>query len=191
ALRKTPAGTHLLERAGRIKVTRYTVRRDKNRPEEIEGQSRTVVKRLAPHADDPPLSLQMALLADGVAESGRKMAWVDNGVVKLTRAVMGLDVQLAGTVAALAADGMPTKERRLIVVDRVGYRLHAVDVAKQAAGREWALEVRILLFESRRQAPPFFRGKPLHNRLEHVTVSNSEIGDGMASGAEDVRHLQL
>src|SRR5437588_874048 len=75
---------------------------------------------------------EVALLADGVAQFGRQPAGIDDGVVGAARRLIPLtpaDVQCAGSVAALAADGIALKDRLSVAIDRLANRLDVVAVA--------------------------------------------------------------
>src|SRR5262245_23391865 len=80
------------------------------REKQVQRQTRAEVVQAAPVADGPHLAFEVALLANGLAECPVEAARVDNGVVGAFRqrllAAARRDVQLAGTVAALAADGV-------------------------------------------------------------------------------------
>src|SRR4051812_9109658 len=89
----------------------------------------------------------MTLLADRLAQR-RLQALRADDVVLAGRP----RVQLAGAVAALAADGVPADDRFVIAVARVFDRLDAVDVTVQAGAGDDPADARPRR-EARRQIP--------------------------------------
>ena len=90
----------------------------------------------------------MTLLTDGLAQAVLQLPRVDDRVVRAGGHVglaMPSHMQLAGAVAALAADAVALEDRLAVVVDRVGHVIHAVGVAEQTVRSDGPIEVGILL----------------------------------------------
>ena len=62
------------------------------------------------------------------------MSRVDNGEVGLGGPPATLHVSLAWSVAALTADRMSLKDRRLVAIQRPGYRVELIGVTEKASG---------------------------------------------------------
>src|SRR5262245_9823451 len=91
-------------------------------PEGLRRQAGAEVVKLAAAVQTAERSLEVALLADGLAECRLQPARVDDGVVHRIRDRLGphaaSDVQLPGAVTALAADRVPVEHRFGVAVHR-------------------------------------------------------------------------
>src|SRR5436309_984060 len=97
----------------------------------------------------------MTLLANRLAQVRPQASRIHNRIVQAVHGFVGLpacNVQFAGAMTALAADGGASEDRRAIPVQGVRYRLSLVAVAEDATRLN--LPVREHLGrESRRQIP--------------------------------------
>src|SRR5215213_1584780 len=119
----------------------------------MKRQAGAVVELAAAARHHSLLALQVALLANGVAERHLQPGRVDDavvGAVRRPRAVPA-DVQLARPVAALAADRVAPEGRLAVAVDRALDVVSVVAVAEQAPRRDRAAEVLIADLVARRQ----------------------------------------
>src|SRR5207247_9253268 len=87
------------------------------------------------------LSVETTLLTDGIPQGGRQLARVDNRVLHSVPTFLGLNVQLAGSMATLAADRVAAKDGLLIAIDCACDRFHLIGRAKQAKRFGWPLEL--------------------------------------------------
>src|SRR5207302_866341 len=82
---------------------------DKDRQEQVQGQTGTVIERVPAVAQDTILSLKVALLTDGFPQLGSQMARIYDRIIP-SLVLLGLlvpaNVQLAGTMTPLAANGI-------------------------------------------------------------------------------------
>src|SRR5262249_15075580 len=145
-------------------------------------------------AQDAELAVEVALLADGLAQGRLEAPRVDDGVVQLPlpglAALVPADVQLAGAVAALAADGVTTEDGLPVAVDGVLDRLGPVGVAEHAHGHDRAVEVGVVLAVAGRQVPGPPGGVPADRRLEEAAVLLDQVAVPARAGADDVAHLR-
>ena len=165
---ETAALIHLLDVADGPAARPKFGRADENGPELVQRQPRPVVERLPATPLLAPFTLEVALLADPLTQLGRQVAGIDNGVVEVSGR-LGLlapftNVQLAGTVAALAANGEAAEEGRFVAIERIGDRLDPVGVTEQAARHDDPL-ARENRGEARRQVPGVCLREPAHRRL--------------------------
>src|SRR5579884_1854768 len=136
------AGIHLLDVAGELAGTALAHRSDKHGPEIGKRQSGPEIEGLpspAEHASNP---LQMALLADRLAQGRRQAGGIDDGIVG-SRQRPGLrlaDVQFARPVAALTANRQAIEYRLLIAIAGSADRLGLVGVAEQTECRHGSLQ---------------------------------------------------
>src|SRR5262249_13854635 len=96
-----------------------------------------------------------------------------------------LDVQLAGAVAALAADGVPLEHRLPVAVCRVLHRLRLVAVAEQAARPNGPAKVQVPRRVAWGQVPAAGLRIPRDRRLEKVSIMIDEVGTSTTARAED------
>src|SRR5262249_584771 len=123
------------------------------------------------------LALQVALLADGVAQWHVQVLGVDDGVVEALARPPGAaapGVQLARAVTALAADSVAPEDPRAVAVQRALDVLVVVAVGEQTARRDQAAEVPVADFVTRRQVPSLVVRVPRQRRLEEVAVPPDE-----------------
>src|SRR5262249_32220693 len=147
-----------------------------------------------PPADDALLALEVALLADRLAQGVLQPGGVDDGVVAprdLLARLPAADVQLAGAVAALAADGVAVEDRLPVAVERVRDVVRVVAVAEQAAGRDGAAEVLVAHLVAGGQVPAAPLGVPGERRLEEVAVAGDRVTTRPRPGADGEVHLGL
>ena len=107
----------------------------------------------------------MALLADCFAQCQLQSCWIDD--VVLLRA---LRMQLAGAMAALAADGVAVEYGLLIAVARSFNGLHAVGMAIQALCSHQPACARRASKAGREVPNPLLR-KPAHSSLKDIAVT--------------------
>ena len=168
--------------------------RDKDRHKQVQRQARTVVEHIPAPPSHPGDSLKVTLFANRVAQGGIEPAGVHNrrpvGVV-LIAGLPGPHVQIAGTVAALAADGHALEDRRAVAINCVRDRLDRVGVAKQARRLGRPLEQPEVAAVSRRQVPALLLGVPGDRRLEQAAVTLAEVRERAGARADDVLHFGL
>src|SRR5262249_55245763 len=122
------AQLHLLDVVDRVWIVQVGV--DENVPELAQWHSGAAVEQRAPAAQHAGRALEVALLAAGVAQPRLQLRRVDDRV----RLPAHRDVQLAGPMAALAADrGLGAEKRLLVLVHLAGDGLDAVGMAEEAA----------------------------------------------------------
>ena len=96
--------------------------------------------------EDAHLSLQVTLVANGFAQRGRQPARVDDRIVLFGnrfRSLAVVDMKLAWSVTALAADRRAVEDRRPVTVHRLIPRVRLVAVTEQALHRNGPIRVRI------------------------------------------------
>ena len=164
---------HLLDVAG-VAVLRGQPRPDEHRLEPRQRQTGSVVLQVAAVPLDPLLAQQVALFADVVAQQRRQVARVDDARPGPGDVQRLADVQLAGAVAALAADRMPPEDRRLVAVLRPRHVRDPVGVAIQALGGDRPLEPVGLLGIARREAPVPLLRVPGDRRLEQEAAPRGQ-----------------
>ena len=125
---------HLLDLADEAVLGRAGGRLE-HRPELMERQPRPIILIATIHLHDAPMAHQVALLADRISERGLQLGGVDDRHVPAIDDGRDCDVELAGPVAALAADRVALEDRWPITVDRARHRLDPVRVAVQAEGQ--------------------------------------------------------
>ena len=108
----------------------------------MDGKTRPVILDPAVDPLDALVADQVALLADGVPKRGLQTRGVDDRHVPAADELGMRDMELAGPVAALAADRVALEDRRPIPVERAAdHRLDPVGVAEQACGLDRSVEM--------------------------------------------------
>src|SRR5947209_18574211 len=110
----------------------------------MQGQARPIIEHGSATLDHGGFSLQVALLANGIAKLRGQVPGVDDGVVRVLRydALLSAGhVQRSRSVAALAADRMLPKQRRLVLVGAVFDRFGVVAVAMNTTRQDFAIEM--------------------------------------------------
>jgi hypothetical protein len=135
---KTAAGVHLFDLTDGPEVIGHLGRKHKDGAKLEQGQTGAKVEDLlaAPDYSTAELSLQMALLANRLAQGWVEAAGIDNRIVQALKNLTArapVHVQFPWAVAAFTTNGKPPREKGLgIAVHRVGDGLEVVGVAKQA-----------------------------------------------------------
>jgi hypothetical protein len=158
----------------------------------LKGKARTIIERTPAAPHDADFSLKMALLTDGFPQNRLQMAGIDDRGIPaghLFAPLMPADVQLARSVATLAADGISLENRRTIPVQGVGYLLDAVAVAEQASRGNEPGEVMVVRSVSGRQIPDMSLGIPRDRRLKEITVMVDQVRSTSRAGTD--RELDL
>jgi hypothetical protein len=127
---KATAAVDLLGMASGCLAVTEIVRPHKHRQKQVQGKARPIVEELSPASQNAAFSLKMALLADGVAQGRSQPAGVNNGVLHSLIVLLGLDVQFARSMTALAADGVAAKDRQLVTVYGVRDGFHLIAMAE-------------------------------------------------------------
>ena len=107
-----------------------------------QGQARAIIEGIAAQAVDALIADQVALLADVPAEDRVEVPWVDDRQVTAARELLVPRVELAGPVAALAADRIAPEDRLLVTIRGEGDGLDAVGMTEQAIGIDRPVEMR-------------------------------------------------
>ena len=98
-------------------------------------QTGTIIERSSAAMEDAHFALKVALLANRFTQRRCQAAGIDNGIIlagdRLT-SFATLNMELAGPMTALAADGKTLEDRQPIPVNRVFNGISMVAVAKQA-----------------------------------------------------------
>jgi len=105
------AAVHLLDVVDGLPIATGCVGGDEDRPERIQGEPRAEIVQPSTLADNPGDALEVALLADRLAETPAQFAGVD-----YVEPIQAPDVPLSGPMTALAADGVAGKDRRFVAV---------------------------------------------------------------------------
>src|SRR5262245_27177394 len=185
------AGVHLFDLTDRLVVVREVRRTHEDGQVVVQRQPGPVLVRLFAWPRDSAFALQVALLAHAFAQAGRQVLRVNDGTVDPVDHLTALDVQLAGAVAAFAADGVALEDRRLEAVVGVLHRLGPVGVAKEAGGGNGPLEVLMPSFVAGRQVPSLFLREPADGRLVQVAIGVDEEGVAARTRAQRELHLRL
>src|SRR5260370_39801173 len=114
ALLEATALIHLLDVVDRLRVVLIR-RMNRDRPEIAQRHSGPKIEQPPAATQEPVFALEVALLADGLAQLRREVLWIDNGII-LALGRRSRDVQLAGAVTALAADGRAAKDRFFVSI---------------------------------------------------------------------------
>src|SRR5258708_2798851 len=107
---------------------------DIDRPKLFQRQSWPVVKGFLAQLGDSTNPLKMTLLADRFAQLGSKAARVDDRVIRLAHVLTrcpALNMQGAGTMAALAADGFSLSKGLGIAIAGIRHGIYAVGMTEQ------------------------------------------------------------
>src|SRR5262245_60033006 len=97
-------------------------------------------------------------------------------------------MELAGAVAALAADGVAVEDRLAIAVLGAGDVQRAVAVAIQAGEGHRPVEVQVAVFIAWRQLPSA-GAIPADRRQKQVAVAVDEVRLALLAGTADEPHL--
>ena len=112
---KTPAGIHLLDMTHGFLLIQSLGGKKINRNEGVQGKTGTIIQERPVAFLNAILSLKMALLAHSFAQRWIKASGVDNRVIKavldLNKALPFSNMELAGSMAALAADRITLENR--------------------------------------------------------------------------------
>src|SRR5262245_51590317 len=95
-------------------------------------------------------------------------------------------MQLAGSVAPLATNRMPAKDRLMVQVHAIRDPRHLVAVAEQAFRRDLTIGMRLVVGVTGRKVPALGLGVPADGRLIEETVCLHEIGSPSLSRSEHV-----
>ena len=136
---KATAGIHLFDVANGFLLVKPLGRRDVNGNKCLQGEAGTIIRqRLIPFLD-AKLSLQMTLLAYAFAQHGLEMKRIDDCVIEAVycrTALPFLNMNLPGTMTALAADRIALENRCAIAVDGIRNRLGLVRSEERRVGKE-------------------------------------------------------
>src|SRR5437879_4109160 len=80
---KTATGVHLFDVTDGLVARRGFRRPHEDRPELLQGQARAIIERLPALAYKPRLPLEVALLADGLAQGGRQVTGIYDRVIRV------------------------------------------------------------------------------------------------------------
>src|SRR5207253_6992785 len=97
-------------------------------------------------------------------------------------ALLRVDVQFPGPVAALAANRLAAKDRQPVTIDRVRHRFNLVAVAEEARWLGRPLEL-LAHLEPWRQVPSPGLRIPADERLEQIAIAIDQIGAPAPPGA--------
>src|SRR6516225_2958101 len=162
ALLVAATGGHLFDLPHRPEFIRKFRRSNERSQEQVQGQPRPIFPELPPPARNPPFSLQMALLADRIAQHGGQMAWMDNVLPSSAAFSIFLPahVQIPGTMATLAADCLALEVRQVKPVHGILHRLNLIGVAEQAVRADRSFEMAIMIPVARGKIPLFLMRIP-------------------------------
>lgn len=159
-----------------------------DRLKRLERETRAKIEHVSPSADDAAFPLQVALLANRIAEARLEMLGVDDtriGNDRWLERELLVDMQFARPVATFATDRRLHAESRLHVsIDRPRNVLHPVDVAIKATRLNRSSPVCSRL-ESGRDVPNLTLGKPTDPRLPDGTFAKAEIRLSQLAGPDD------
>src|SRR5262249_53407463 len=163
------ARVHLLDLAHGFVVEDDPLLPHEHRAEPVQRQPRPIVERVTAITHNASRSLQMALLTNALSQRRRQVPRIDNRVIEsgVARFLPAPGhVQLAGTVAALAADGRPRQNRLAVAIHRVIYRPCIVRMAEQALPVDRTLKMEVRLLVAGREVPSLTLRVPADRRLE-------------------------
>jgi hypothetical protein len=185
----TTAGLHLLDVPDRLVLS--PVRGVIDCVEGGGGKTGSIVERVTAGQLDPMIAQEVALLADGRAERGLEMPRIDDGQVKAIHHLLPCRMQLARTVASLAANRVASKDRILVQIDRELDWLDAVRMTEQALGLNGSLEMVVATLVAGRKVPLSLLAVPGDGRLEQPAVTLDQIRDTSGSRSQSIANLCL
>ena len=183
---ETATRFHLLDLPDRLELASVAVLPEEDRQEPVQRQARAEVEKLTARPGEAERALEMALLTDRFPQCGGQIGRVDDRQVGLGRRPTPLHVQLAGAVAALAADGVALEDRRLVAVQRPGHGANWLVWQNRQSG--WIgrskFGLRAGLPVAGGDVPAPLLGEPRDRRLEEETIALDQEGDAARPRAE-------